>query len=79
MYARILTVDPMGDGPLTLAERLRGQGLAYSGAWNFGPVDGDDRPVSWIVEKLVRRWGDSATWRIDEAHQPHEAGLPELE
>lgn len=71
-------LDPL-NGYLTLAERLWDEGLAYSGAWNFGPVDGDDRPVSWIVEELVRRWGDGATWRIDEAPQPHESGLLKLD
>jgi CDP-glucose 4,6-dehydratase len=71
-------LDPL-NGYLTLAERLWDEGLAYSGAWNFGPVDADDRPVSWIVEELVRRWGDGATWRIDEAPQPHEAGMLKLD
>ena len=71
-------LDPL-NGYLTLAERLWDEGLAYSGAWNFGPVDGDDRPVSWIVEELVRRWGDDATWRIEEAPQPHEAGMLKLD
>jgi len=71
-------LDPL-NGYLTLAERLWEKGLAYSSAWNFGPADGDDRPVSWIVEELVRRWGEGATWRIDETHQPHEAGMLKLD
>ena len=71
-------LDPV-NGYLTLAERLWVEGSAYSGAWNFGPIDGHDRPVSWIVEELARRWGDGATWRIDEAPQPHEAGMLKLD
>jgi CDP-glucose 4,6-dehydratase len=71
-------LDPL-NGYLTLAERLWDEGPAYSGAWNFGPVDEGGRPVSWIVGELVRRWGDGATWRIDRAPQPHEAGILNLD
>jgi CDP-glucose 4,6-dehydratase len=39
---------------LTVAERL------YDGepgaAWNFGPAEGDARPVAWLVERIRERW-----------------------
>jgi CDP-glucose 4,6-dehydratase len=70
-------LDPL-NGYLTLAERLW-EGASYSGAWNFGPADTENKPVSWVVEELVRRWGESARWELDRARQPHEAGLLNLD
>jgi len=66
-------------GYLTLAEALWRDRDAFAGAWNFGPRDGDTRPVSWIVERLKERWGAGATWQIDVAPQPHEAGYLSLD
>ncbi|HYF58551.1 MAG TPA: CDP-glucose 4,6-dehydratase [Burkholderiaceae bacterium] len=60
-------------GYLTLAERLHEHGAAYAEAWNFGPNDADARPVGWIVERLVSRWGDGASWRPSPGEHPHEA------
>jgi len=42
------------EGYLTVAERLFAGDAG--GAWNFGPDDGDARPVGWIVEQLRARW-----------------------
>jgi len=71
-------LDPL-NGYLTLAERLWDEGPAYAGAWNFGPADKEDRPVSWVVRELVRRWGREAKWVTDQTRQPHEAGLLRLD
>jgi CDP-glucose 4,6-dehydratase len=70
-------LDPL-NGYLTLAERLW-EDASYSGAWNFGPADTENKAVSWIVEELVRRWGESARWELDRTRQPHEAGLLNLD
>ena len=36
----------------------RGRGLRRR--WNFGPADGDARPVRYLVSELARLWGDAA-------------------
>jgi CDP-glucose 4,6-dehydratase len=66
-------------GYLMLAERLWKQGDAHAGAWNFGPSDDSVRPVSWIVERLAAMWGNNASWQVDGAPQPHEAGYLKLD
>jgi len=66
-------------GYLALAEALWNEREAYAGAWNFGPLDEDARPVSWIVERLGQRWGGGARWQVDAAPQPHEAGYLKLD
>jgi len=40
-------------GYLMLAERLHTEGEAFAESWNFGPAEGDERTVRWIVEHLV--------------------------
>jgi CDP-glucose 4,6-dehydratase len=42
------------DGYLTVAERLcDGE---PGDAWNFGPDEGEARPVAWLVERVRARW-----------------------
>ncbi|HVL94403.1 MAG TPA: CDP-glucose 4,6-dehydratase, partial [Solirubrobacteraceae bacterium] len=45
-------------GYLVLAEALldTGAGGGFDEAWNFGPAAGDERPVSWVVERVRERW-----------------------
>lgn len=65
-------LEPLS-GYLALAERLcSSDGQAYAEAWNFGPVDDDARPVRWIVEQMIDRWG-GGQWLIDGQPNPHEA------
>jgi CDP-glucose 4,6-dehydratase len=66
-------------GYLALAEALWRKRDAFAGAWNFGPRDEDTKPVSWIVEQLKQRWGGGASWQVDGAAQPHEAGYLRLD
>jgi CDP-glucose 4,6-dehydratase len=66
-------------GYLLLAERLWSDGAAFSGGWNFGPGDGNDRPVSGVVERVVELWGDGASWVPDEGENPHEAKYLKLD
>jgi CDP-glucose 4,6-dehydratase len=64
-------LEPLS-GYLRLAECLLTEGCSYAEAWNFGPVDEDDRSVRWIVERLVAA-SPGATWECEQEPQPHEA------
>ena len=65
-------LEPL-DGYLALAEALYNEGDAFAGGWNFGPREEDARPVREVVESLVARWGDGASWGLEPGSQPHEA------
>lgn len=66
-------LEPLS-GYLVLAERLWQHGTDFSAGWNFGPLESDAKPVSWIVEKLASAWGEDAQWEIDGGNNhPHEA------
>jgi len=71
-------LEPLA-GYLLLAERLYHGASHYSEGWNFGPADGDARPVEWIVERLCTLWGDGASWRQNVAIGPHEANYLKLD
>jgi CDP-glucose 4,6-dehydratase len=60
-------------GYLMLAERLHAGDRACAGGWNFGPPEGDCRPVQDVAERLAALWGAGA--RIGRAGRrvPHEA------
>jgi CDP-glucose 4,6-dehydratase len=64
---------------LTLAERLFDHGPSFAEGWNFGPMDEDARPVSWIAEKMAETWGEDAKWQIDSGEHPHEASYLKLD
>jgi CDP-glucose 4,6-dehydratase len=65
-------------GYLMIAERLH-QGHDWAAAgWNFGPAEGDARPVRWIVQHMTTAWG-SPGWVQAEGAQPHEAKLLRLD
>lgn len=65
-------------GYLMIAERLAaGDGRAATG-WNFGPAEGDARPVRWIVQHMTQAWG-ALGWTQAEGPQPHEAKLLRLD
>jgi len=66
-------------GYLLLAERLMEDGARYASGWNFGPVDGDAKPVSWIADELARSWGEQASWSQDSAGHPREAHALKLD
>ena len=66
-------------GYLQLIELLWGQGDRYAEAWNFGPDEGDAKPVSWIADHLVTLWGEGARWTRDGSAQPHEAAYLKLD
>jgi CDP-glucose 4,6-dehydratase len=66
-------------GYLMLAERLRDDATRFASGWNFGPVDADARPVSFIASELARLWGSGASWTHDAGAYPHEAHILKLD
>lgn len=67
------------NGYLILAERLYEKGPAFAEAWNFGPYDSSIKPVGWIVEQLLSRWGGEATWEHQSLNQFHESNALSLD
>jgi len=61
-------------GYILLAERLLTRDPRYATAFNFGPDEDDAQPVSWIVERMTKFWGDNASWTLDPDPGVHEAG-----
>lgn len=66
-------------GYLVLAEQLYLHGDTFAEGWNFGPKDEDCKPVSWILDKMVSKWGNGASWALDTNNNPHEAGFLKLD
>jgi len=71
-------LEPL-NGYLCLAEKLWESGSELAEGWNFGPDDEDAQPVSWVVERLVDLWGETARWRLDSVQHPHEATYLKLD
>jgi CDP-glucose 4,6-dehydratase len=70
-------LEPLG-GYLLLAERLFHEPKRFAEGWNFGPIDEDARPVSWVVERLAREF-PGASWQGDPGPHPEEAGVLRLD
>ena len=66
-------------GYLTLAERIYTDGPAFAEGWNFGSHSDDAQPVEWIVKELAQRWGQGASWQVDDGEHPHEAHYLKLD
>jgi len=62
-----------------LVERLAEDPSRFASAWNFGPVDTDAKPVSWIADEVARLWGNHASWIHDSAMHPREAHFLKLD
>lgn len=65
-------------GYLLLAERLVTVGARFAEAWNFGPLESDAKPVSWILDYLCHKV-PSAHWELEKLAQPYEAGVLKLD
>jgi CDP-glucose 4,6-dehydratase len=66
-------------GYLTLTERLSEDASQFASGWNFGPAEGDAKPVSWIADALARSWGRGASWNQDVGTHPREAHFLKLD
>ena len=71
-------LEPLS-GYLVLAQHLYEDGSTYAEGWNFGPKDEDCKPVSWILDKMVSKWGNGASWELDKNNNPNEAGYLKLD
>jgi CDP-glucose 4,6-dehydratase len=71
-------LEPLS-GYLVLSQALFEQGVAYSGAWNFGPNDADARSVQEVIQLLIDRWGCAVAWQQDGQPAPHEAHFLKLD
>ncbi|MEN9369977.1 MAG: CDP-glucose 4,6-dehydratase [Bacteroidota bacterium] len=71
-------LEPLS-GYLLLAQHLYEDGSDFAEGWNFGPKDEDCKPVSWILDNMVAKWGKGASWELDKNNNPHEAGYLKLD
>jgi CDP-glucose 4,6-dehydratase len=71
-------LEPLS-GYLVLAQELFLNGDNFAEGWNFGPKDEDCKPVSWILDQMVKYWGNNASWSVDKNNNPHEAGFLKLD
>ena len=71
-------LDPVS-GYLCLAQELYKSPGVFSGAWNFGPDENDQKPVRWIADKMTGFW-PGAFWILDDVEgAPHEANNLKLD
>jgi CDP-glucose 4,6-dehydratase len=66
-------------GYLTLVEHLWNFGKKFEGAWNFGPGEEDTKPVWWIADYLIDKWGQNAQWIKEQNQIVHEDTLLKLD
>ena len=71
-------LEPLS-GYLVLAQHLYEFGQPFAEGWNFGPLEEDAKPVNWILNHMVKNWGQGANWKLDEQNHPHEAGYLKLD
>lgn len=71
-------LEPLS-GYLQLAENLAVNGAAFTGGWNFGPLETDNATVSTIASKLTEFWGNGAKWLVHQSDEMHEAQLLKLD
>ena len=66
-------------GYMILTEQLFKDGETFSGSWNFGPVEDNEKPVGFILDEMKNLWGEDASWKLDEGSNPHEASYLKLD
>jgi len=71
-------LEPLS-GYIIIAQKLYSEGPAFAEGWNFGPREDDAMPVQFIVETMVKIWGDDAAWQLDGEDHPHEAHYLKLD
>jgi CDP-glucose 4,6-dehydratase len=71
-------LEPLS-GYLILAEKLFYQPKKYSGAWNFGPNNSDNKNVLWIVNYFNSQLKKKIKYQIDKKTNVHENRLLKLD
>jgi CDP-glucose 4,6-dehydratase len=66
------------EGYLLLAQRLW-EDRSFAGGWNFGPEEGDEKPVRAVVARIAELWGDGPAWVHDEREHPPERHVLRLD
>lgn len=66
-------------GYLMLAQSMWEEDVSFAQSWNFGPEDGDAKPVEWMVEKLLASWGENPGYERDTDSTWHEAHYLKLD
>lgn len=59
-------------GYMLLAEKCYTEGIKYSGAWNFGPEECNEKNVGYIVNKLCELWNKNININDVDEHGFHE-------
>ena len=70
-------LEPLS-GYLLLAEKLVKDGKIFAEAWNFGPEQSCAKKVSWVLDRLSKKFID-AKWEIDNTKHHHETGILKLD
>lgn len=65
-------------GYLVLAQALW-ESIEYAEGWNFGPDDGDARPVAWMVDRICELWPRPLIVKSSDGSPLHEAVLLKLD
>lgn len=66
-------------GYLLIAQHLATKDIEFAAGWNFGPYEGDAKPVGWIADTLCSHWGSGASWIQDSGVSPKEARALKLD
>lgn len=66
-------------GYTMLAERLLARQTQFASSFNFGPNYDDAWPVERMADKVVKLWGEGASWVRDSAPAPHEDHFLQLD
>lgn len=66
-------------GYLLLAKKLYEEGPGFSGPWNFGPGEKNEKPVKWILGEINELWEGGLPWKVESETQPHESACLRLD
>lgn len=66
-------------GYLLLCEKLYEEGSSFAEGWNFGPHYDDIKTVKEVIEYIISKWPNKATWKYDDIEHLHEAQLLHLD
>lgn len=71
-------LEPLS-GYLLLAQKLYLEGPDYADSWNFGPQESDAKSVEHIVQSICNKWGNGASYQLENKLSNHEATYLKLD